>query len=436
MTWRKSDPALLIQARLKLVSPEAAYKELQDYDAHIRENGKFSGNDDLEKLLLARNDKLIDLSLAQFATDDKIVLELFTRACKPTTSEEEENYNHALRLACLSNSNQDGWDWPNKDKWQQLIEPILLKGKSDESHALFSNPSISGKFIGTLLAREGIFKEMPASDWLSAIVSVSRNPRLNEDNSSEHGPDFELWDIQEGILKFLEIAPIDEKHVVQVAHTLLSALNPTVTSNPENDITAIIDRWRKAEAQNYKGEEKDGHHTSLSLRDELLCLIAALYGKTYKDGKHKIIGSANSPDIVMRCAYYGNAGLSVKEMKAGHAKDHFEFTFAALHNDLLYMGRETRAELENHIGGSNIWIYKRHCEQIHQNKKWYDPRPITEYGREVIEDEAAPIRNPDSAALQKIMAQNEALKKRLDNYEAKAVWVVLAIMAIFYFMKH
>ncbi len=192
MTWRKEDPARLIQARLKLASPETVYKELQDYDAYIKENGRFSGNDDLEKLLIARNDKLINLGLAQFATDDKIVLTLFTRACVASQNEEEELYNHALRLACLSNSNQDGWDWPNKDKWQELIEPILLKGKSDESHALFINPVISGKFIATLLAREGIFKEMPTSDWLSGIVSVSRNSRLNEDNSSEHGPDFEL----------------------------------------------------------------------------------------------------------------------------------------------------------------------------------------------------------------------------------------------------
>jgi hypothetical protein len=435
MTWRKNDPAYLTQMRLKLASPEAVYKELQDYDAHIKENGKFSGNDGLEKLLLARNDKLIDLGLAQFATDDKVVLELFTRACKPTKNEDDEAYNHALRLACLSNSNQDGWDWPNKDKWQQLVEPILLKGKSDESHALFTNPAISGKFIAALLSREGVFKEMPNSDWLSGIVSLSYNPRLNEDNSSEYGPDMELWDIQKAVLKFLEIAPVDEKYVVQVAHTLLSSLNPTVTSSLE-DIMPIIDRWRNSEAKNHKDEECEGHHTQLSLRDELLCLIAALYGKTYKDGKHQLIGSASSKDIVMRCAYYGNASLSPKEMKAGHDKDNFEFTYAAVHNNLLYMNNQTRAELENHIGGSNALIYKRHCEQIHKNKKWYDPNPLTEYGREVLADEDAPVRNPDSAALQKIVAQNDALKLRLDKYEAKAIWVVLAIMAIFYFIKH
>ena len=123
-------------------------------------------------------------------------------------------------------------------------------------------------------------------------------------------------------------------------------------------------------------------------------------------------------------------------MKAARAKDDFIFVFAALKNDLLYWNKEKRAELENHVGGDNLWTYKRHCEQLHKKKKWFDPNPITDFGREVMEDEETLAPSADIMMLEKIVAQNDALKNRLDKYESKIIWGIIIIIAVLYFLRH
>ena len=130
MVWKKDDPKKLVEERLKIMSPEAVLNELEEYNCYLKERGLgwLGGDSDLEKTLLARNDRLIDLGLAQFSTSGEVLLTLFIRACEATKGVDNESYNHALRLACLSNSNHS-WDWPNEGKWKELVDQILLKGK-------------------------------------------------------------------------------------------------------------------------------------------------------------------------------------------------------------------------------------------------------------------------------------------------------------------
>jgi len=221
---------------------------------------------------------------------------------------------------------------------------------------------------------------------------------------------------------------------VQVAHNLLSSLDPSVTHAPE-EILPVIERWRGANAKDYKGEERDGLYSQLSLKDELLCLIAALYGQTFKNGKFKTIGSPSDSDIILRCAYYGNANMTVKEMKHAHSKDDFAFVLAALKNNLFYTTKVKRVALEENLGGDNLLIYKRHCEQQHKRKEWFDSNPVSEYGKEAMQD-ILPKRQADLVLLDKIISQNHALKNRLDNYEKRLKWAIFIILAAIFLMTY
>jgi hypothetical protein len=62
MTWNLKEPECLTQARLMVAAPEFVYEQLKFYSENV---GSWDGKEELEKLRLKRNDKLIDLALAQ-----------------------------------------------------------------------------------------------------------------------------------------------------------------------------------------------------------------------------------------------------------------------------------------------------------------------------------------------------------------------------------
>jgi len=48
----------------------------------------------------------------------------------------------------------------------------------------------------------------------------------------------------------------------------------------------------------------------------------------------------------MRCAYYGNADLTEKEMKAGYERDKDAFVFAAVNNNNLFTKANSESSLK------------------------------------------------------------------------------------------
>jgi hypothetical protein len=89
----------------------------------------------------------------------------------------------------------------------------------------------------------------------------------------------------------------------------------------------------------------EGYFTSLKMKDEFRCLIAALYGKTYANNKTVVLGTATAPDVALRCAFYGNAQLTSKEMHKGRERDADAFEFAVLFNDHVYLKPELQRTL-------------------------------------------------------------------------------------------
>ena len=80
------------------------------------------------------------------------------------------------------------------------------------------------------------------------------------------------------------------------------------------------------------------------MKDQFRCLIAALYGKTagYANNKTVVLDT----DVALRCAFYGNAQLTSKEMHEGRERDPAAFEFAVLFNDHVYLKPKLRKLLE------------------------------------------------------------------------------------------
>jgi hypothetical protein len=120
--------------------------------------------------------------------------------------------------------------------------------------------------------------------------------------------------------------------------------------------------------------------TSLEMKDEFRCLIAALYGETFANNKTVVLGTATAPDVALRCAFYGNAELTPREMRKGRRRDGKAFVFAVLFNDHVYLKPKLRKILEEgYLTGDLRARYLRRCEQLHKRKPYFDPRPMADW---------------------------------------------------------
>ncbi|MDE2200733.1 MAG: hypothetical protein KGJ41_17115, partial [Rhodospirillales bacterium] len=325
MAWDLKELESLTIARLMVASPEFVYEQIKFYGTN--DDSYWSGKWRLETALLARDDKLINLALAQFGTHEKIIQTIYDQASSGAEDGNKRRYNLGLRIACLSNRHLSRFNWPDF-----RLESLMAKGLTDEARALLTNPAINYSVLTALYEKSECFEQVDEDTWVAMISISSANERLNIDKKSEDGPDFELMDIHNAIFNCLKTLPVTETSA-RAMRSFLDALDPAYTTWPE-EISDVLKRWGNVELKNYKGEEEEGWLTRLSMKEELRCLIAALYSKRSTKIKYKpsYFGSPDNPDIALRCAFYAGHTLSEKEIEAGFEKDYDVFMFAILKN--------------------------------------------------------------------------------------------------------
>ncbi len=155
-------------ARLMASTPEAVYNELREYaELERKDSLRSTTNDDLEKALLERADRLINLALAQFGGSCPVVRLLYTRAKDGTGDAAQDR---AVRLACLSNQK-----WPesifgrNEVLDKEEIARLALSGDGEELGLLFGNPA-QRHLVVDLFNQEPPFKDL-SSERVQALVS-------------------------------------------------------------------------------------------------------------------------------------------------------------------------------------------------------------------------------------------------------------------------
>jgi hypothetical protein len=330
MPWDDEQERLTQEARLSVASPEEVLRELK-LKAH---RPRFARDEaTIEALLVERNEPLINLGLACYGTSTEVFTALYKHGLEKPTDRADEHYKRGLRIGCLSNRyvTKFTFDFPSRLIGPEEIQRIIATGEDAEAEALICNPSVSEELLEELYTHTGAFAGLAEERWRTLIYFSRKNERLVTEEEYVDMPDTGYYGIHRAIFRLLEIAPV-EMHWLHVLYALLDALDFQHVAHPEK-IESVLARWSQL-GSGHKGEE--GFCTSLSLKDEFRCLIAALYGRTYSNNRLAVQGSPSAADVTMRCAYYGNALLSAKEMNAAFARDADVYVFATMYNDYLF----------------------------------------------------------------------------------------------------
>jgi hypothetical protein len=434
VAWDNKTPNSVTTARLLNSPAIAVYEELKglaaDTDAYMWRDDK------IEEALLQRNDPLVTLGLAQYGASDKVAAVLYERG---STTTGDVNFNKALRLGVLGNalvhrrifSKHTFGVVPDED----VLAFINTEEGTDELHAIVTN-SGAKKFLDKLYNAEKPYDNIPQEKYLRAIFWSHRNPAINEDESSVDGPDMEAWGVQKGIKRLMQMLPVTEQGL-QTAYWLLHAVDPRRAGSFDEDPTPMFKRWQSVQLSHDFKKYHEGDAPGLDLKEEFLVMLAAVYGwysaKT-PDDKIKIIymGSADNPDLLLRCAWYSDERkLTAEQMQAGHDRDGDAFVVAAMYNDTIFWDAKKRAMLEGFISGRLIHRYKQRCEQIKKKHPEFGLAPVSEQGAALLEDDEAPQPTEDQKRLERVEIMLASTTKQLQSVYKVLTWVlILVIVAV------
>jgi hypothetical protein len=433
MPWGEEQERLTQEARLSVASAEEVVRELKRVAQKSR--GELLGREAIEALLVERNDRLINLGLACYGTSDEVFKALYKHGLEKPADAGDERYRRGLRIGCLSNRTVAYWsfDFPRRLIGPEEIQRIVAAGDDAEAEALICNPSVSDRLLEELYERTGPFATLAKERWGELIYLSRKNERLVRKEDSDDMPDMGHYGIHHAMFRLLEIAPI-EKRWLHDLYALLDQLDFLQVAHPETIETALS-RWAQLDDSGHDGKPLEGYFTSLSLKDEFRCLIAALYGRTWSNNKSAVQGSPSSRDVAMRCAYYGNAELSASAMKAGFARDRGVYVFAVMYNDNLFSNHKLRKLFEEEqLAGSDLTArYLKNFEL--KRKKW----PFLEsFLSSDVREEVAPTKegSVDNSAIAR--AVERGLDAALHKYTAeifrsiyKVMFVILGIYLVY-----
>jgi hypothetical protein len=151
------------------------------------------------------------------------------------------------------------------------------------------------------------------------------------------GPDTEYSGIHQAIFQLLKTAPVKPAWL-SVLSDLLMSLDFRHVAQPQN-LSGVLSRWAATPG---KGE---GYYTYVEQKDELRCLIAAIYGRGF---------SAKASDVALRCAFYGKGALTKRDMEGGYKRDGNVYLLAAVFNEHIYSHSDLRKLLEDQVGFSDL----------------------------------------------------------------------------------
>lgn len=432
----------------QLIAAPATYvlSELKAYGAALQASDRFfpqEMDDELEKSLLARNDPLIDMGLAQYATNGDVLKSLYRKTiASDTSSHLKTRYRNGLRVALLSNESPRGTafsKFPAEMMGEAEFARLLVEGSDEELCALVTNPRVDEDVLRDLYLNAGVFAKLPDKRRWHLVYWSADNSRLSIDDSDEHGPDMGHMAIHGAIIKMLAAAPVDRVWLQTLRH-LLEQLDPGRVSNPDGSIMPVIARW-KALPEEEKPQE--GYYTDGTLKDEFLCLVAAMYGRyythdaDYKNYQGNVAGAANSADLYERCAFYGRGELTAELMKSAHARDGDFYSLAVLCNDSVLHKTPLRKLLEEeHVQGQLRFVYKRRCEQLAKRWRSFNPLPLTDW---LAEDEdmvpagQTVAHDPKVAAVETTVMQ---LKESIAGLKGLIVWALIILAGLVWFRTH
>ena len=182
MDWEKEQERLTLEARLLASSPEAVFEELKKLSVQVR--AKRFNDDKYEMILVNRNERLINLGLAAFGTNQEVLKALYKHGLEPAHDISDASYKDGLRVSCLSNNTVAEahliFHFPDDIIGREETRRVLSGTNDNEITALLQNPQVSEKLLEALYSRKDVFAELPEQQWLRLIyISAFKCPACN-----------------------------------------------------------------------------------------------------------------------------------------------------------------------------------------------------------------------------------------------------------------
>lgn len=416
-------------ARLKVAAPEAVYAEMKEYALAVQARPHTDGSDALELMLSRRDNPLIDLALASFASNYQLVGKLYGKGRELADDPEQADQARGLRLAVLSNQTVAAKGllsrFPERVIGDDEVARVLKEADWKEAEALALNPTVSDDVLKAIYRGDKFAAGIDEARRRELVVCSSGNPRLETNTDNEHGPDMGHWDIHKAIFEMLETVPTSNHWAGSLTH-LLRKLDPNQVKSPDS-IDDVLDRWTRDETGEVQDlDEVDKYtNTGLTQRQELRCLIGALYGRSYKK-QVKVHGTAEDEDVARRCAFYGNGKLDVQDIDAGYERDKGVFVFGAIFNDDMLHNRKTRRHFEEEcLHSGDTYLYEMRCQQLHRRWNSFDPRPTAEW---MVDEEKE--KGKERFATERQVSQLQASVKELQKLVSYAPWFFAALAVL------
>ncbi|MFQ5716791.1 MAG: hypothetical protein ACE5GQ_06775, partial [Nitrospinales bacterium] len=271
-----------------------------------------------EIVLLRRKHPSIDLALAKYGVDERVLRRVFKRG------------NAGVRCAALRNKfaiPRGGLfkGWLSMDHFNQIIR----NGTKAELSALMQNEFVEGKILQMLFKREDVFSEIEESRWQLIIYYISSNPRLNKDYQGPFldGWAFYKWSAFENdAWKLSTVVPVTLRWA-DALEPLYRKIRPIKCE--DHLISSALERWKDDPSL-----EGPKYNDYLPLRARIAdCL----------DPNEEL---ANSDDLALRLSFYRRFfPYDFLDWSPFLERDGEEFIEAILQNEGIWRDKSLRTQL-------------------------------------------------------------------------------------------
>jgi hypothetical protein len=209
LNWEDEQEKLLVGPKLLALGADVVFDELKKLSAKTKTDRWWNNSEGKYEIsLLHRNERLINLGLAAYGTNQEVLTALYRHGLEPVQDEADANYKEGLRIGCLSNNTAPEAHmldcYPEEIIGKEETGRVLNAGTRSETTALIQNPQVSDRLLEALYTRSAAFAEMPEERWRELIWMSASNKRLVTEYEYVDMPDTGHYGIHKRIFALLE----------------------------------------------------------------------------------------------------------------------------------------------------------------------------------------------------------------------------------------
>jgi hypothetical protein len=374
------EPAItILDAELAVSSSERVLSWLQ-IRAKSAHNSTPEFDAQVEATLLARQDPLINLGLAQYGIEDRTLKTLFDSA--------DPVHRTAVRLAVLSNEaiqKHQAYHTGNLIEaligYKANVGEWLATLSNEELRALFKNPRLSDDFLIDFLAQKKGWNELDERKQLFVLKTLAQNPRLSARYKSiimngyaeyKHGAVFSAaWDLAKS-------APVK----IQWCWVLSELWSHTAPSSSIEAPLEVAKRWfpDPADERVSEAEQKSIESGYLGAFGQVRSQLARIAVDKSASGA-KLDNLLTHEDLPVRLAACRYGNLTADQIQAAVVRDP-KFVFdQVVRNEALWRRLPTRETLKalaweqpdpgSHMDAPNMYKYME-AEFRQKYPQWFE----------------------------------------------------------------